>query len=113
MDNISKSVFFVAVDDVCEDITAGIFIVTVADVDEDDDDVDDDDVDDVDVVDVDVNADDRLLGNTNVTDVTISSSSVVVVFTPPIVAVSFPVTLDVIVVDGAFPFYTYDVIICY
>lgn len=105
MDNISKSVFLVAVDDVCEDITAGIFIVNVAD-DDDVDDVDDDDVDDVDVVDVDVNADDRLLGNTNVTDVTISSSSVVVVFTPPIVAVSFPVTLGVIVVDVAFPFYT-------
>lgn len=76
-------------DDGGEDITAGTFIVTVVVVD-----------------DVEFNAV-RLFGSTNVTDVTISSSSVA--FIAALVAVvSFAVTLGVV----AFPFYTHGFSIC-
>lgn len=85
IDNISKSVFLVAIDDGGDDITAGTFIVT--------------DADDG------VNDDDRLLGNTNVTDVTISSSSVAELLTAALVVVSLDVAVDVVVV--AFPFCSY------
>lgn len=71
----------VVVDDWDEDITAGTFIVTDVVVDE-------------------FNAVVRLFGSTNVTDVTISSSSVAVVFIAAFVAVSLVVTLGVV----AFPF---------
>lgn len=93
--SISKSVFLFAVDDWDADITAaGTFIVTDVDVVVDDDDVDDDEDDEF-------NADDRLFGSTNVTDVTISSSSMDLIVA--LVAVSLAVTLGIV----AFPFCTH------
>lgn len=75
MDNISKSVFLVTVDEEMDDITAGTLIVTDAD---------------------DALTADRLFGSTSVTDVTISSSSVLIL---ALVTVSLSLTLVVV-----FPF---------
>lgn len=96
IDSISKSVFLFAVDEGVDDITAGIFMVTDVVDDEDDDEVDDDDDGEEEL-----NAADRLFGSTNVTDVTISSSSMVLIVA--LVAVSLAVTLGVVV----FPFCTH------